>query len=95
MDRKMEKKIIIMLVEDEVLIAQSMSLELEIAGYEMCKFIAYGEDAIETAKREEPDVILMDIHLTGKMDGIEAAKKILEINDIPIIFVSGYSLHDL
>ncbi len=87
----MKKKIKIMLVEDEVLIAQSLSLELEIAGYEMCKFVAYGEDAIETAKKEKPDIILMDIHLAGKMDGIEAAKKILEFKEIPIIFVSGYS----
>ena len=87
----MEKKIKILIAEDELLIAQCLKMELESNGYEVCKFITEGEEAIETAKKEEPDIILMDIHLSGKMDGIEAARQIIEHKNIPIIFMTGYS----
>ena len=87
----MEKKIKILIAEDELLIAQCLKMELESNGYEVCKFITEGEEAIETAKKEEPDIILMDIHLSGKMDGIEAARQIIEHKNIPIIFMTGFS----
>lgn len=87
----MKKKIKILLAEDEVIIAQCLKMDLEINGYEVCKFVARGEEAIETAKEEDPDIVLMDINLLGKMDGIEAAEKIIDHKNIPIIFMSGYN----
>ena len=87
----MGKKIKILLAEDEIIIAQCLKMDLEKHGYEVCKFVSRGEDAIETAKKEDPDVILMDIHLSGKMDGIEAAMKIIAHKNIPIIFMTGYN----
>jgi len=87
----MDRKIKILLVEDEVLIAQCLKMELEIAGYNVCNFVAKGEEAIIVAKNEEPDLLLMDIHLSGKMDGIDAAKKIIEHRNIPVIFMTGYN----
>jgi two-component system, response regulator PdtaR len=87
----MGKKIKILLVEDEAIIAQYLSLELELEGHEVCGYVATGEEAIQKALSEKPDLILMDINLLGEMDGIQAAEKILEYNYIPIIFMTGYS----
>ena len=64
----MDRKIKILLAEDELLIAQCLKMELEMEGYEICSFVSEGEEAVKTAKKEEPDIILMDIHLSGKMD---------------------------
>ncbi|MCD4818396.1 MAG: response regulator [Candidatus Cloacimonetes bacterium] len=87
----MKKKIRILIVEDEVIIAQSLKLELENEGFEVCSFVASGEEAISEAKEKKPDVILMDIHLFGEIDGIEAALEIIAYKKNPIIFMTGYS----
>ncbi|NQT65663.1 MAG: response regulator [FCB group bacterium] len=87
----MEKKIKILIAEDEAIITQCLKMEFELEGFEVCRFVTEGEEAIEIAKEEEPDIILMDIHLSGKMDGIEAARQIIEHKNIPIIFMTGFS----
>ena len=87
----MNKKIKILIVEDEAIIAQSLKWELEDEGFDVCSFVASGEEAIITAKEKNPDLILMDIHLSAELDGIEAALKIIEYKNIPIIFMTGYS----
>ncbi|RLC56678.1 MAG: response regulator [Candidatus Cloacimonadota bacterium] len=87
----MTKKIKILIAEDEAIIVQCLKMELELHGYEVCNFVAEGEEAIEIAKEEKPDIILMDIHLSGKMDGIEAARQIVALKDIPIIFMTGFN----
>jgi len=84
------KKIRILVVEDEVIIAKYLKMELELTGYDVCGFVRSGEEAIIKAKEKNPDVILMDINLYGKMDGIDAAKEIISLKDIPIIFCTGY-----
>ena len=66
-------------------------MELEMAGYNVCSFVAKGKEAIIVAKKEEPDILLMDIHLSGKMDGIDAARKIIEHRNVPVIFMTGYN----
>ena len=48
--------------------------------------VAYGEKAVERAGDQHPDLVLMDINLAGKMDGIEAARLIRERYDIPLFF---------
>ncbi|MEA2096358.1 MAG: response regulator [Candidatus Cloacimonadota bacterium] len=85
------KKIKILLAEDELLIAQYLKIELELNGYTICNFVASGEEAIEITKEEKSDIILIDIHLSGKMDGIEAARQIVALKDISIIFMTGYN----
>lgn len=87
----MKKKIKVLVVEDEMIVAQYISMELEANGYEVCGYVATGEEAVKKAEQEEPDLILMDINLAGKTDGIEAAQEILEHRKIPIIFMTGYS----
>ena len=80
----------ILLVEDETLIAVGLSLQLEGAGYRVCGQIATGEGAIQAAAETEPDLIIMDVNLAGGVDGIEAAKRILQHRPTLIIFITGY-----
>ena len=86
----MNKDIKILLVEDEIIIAMSLEMELSQGGYRVCKIVSSGEDAVASVKQENPNVILMDIGLSGKMNGIEAALQIRGSHDIPIIFMTGY-----
>lgn len=81
----------ILLVEDEMFIAICLEMELKDAGYDVCRRVATGEEAVTAAAAQPPDVILMDIRLAGEMDGIEAARQIQTHRDIPIIFMTGYS----
>ncbi|MDP8200664.1 MAG: response regulator [Candidatus Tenebribacter burtonii] len=87
----MKKKVKILIAENEVIIAQCLKMELELKGYEVCNFVATGEEAIIEAKEENPDIILMDINLLGFIDGIDAAKEITKSKKIPIIFMTGYN----
>ena len=80
----------ILVVEDEVMIAMCLEMELKHAGYEVCQRVAKGEDAVRIAQQDSPDCILMDIRLAGDIDGIEAAQQIQAQTDIPIIFMTGY-----
>ncbi len=80
----------ILVVEDEAMIALCLEMELKKAGYTLCKRVARGEEAVNAALRDLPDVILMDIRLAGPIDGIEAAHRIHDATTIPIIFMTGY-----
>ena len=81
----------VLVVEDEVITAMSLEMELEQAGYTVCRKVSTGEEAVEIARKEVPDLILMDICLAGNVDGIEAAKLIRKNADIPMIFITGYA----
>jgi len=85
------KKVKVLIVEDEILTAEALRLDLEEIGFEVCAAESSGEKAIETAERARPDIVLMDVRLHGRISGFEAAKKIRSRFDIPIIFMSGYS----
>jgi CheY-like chemotaxis protein len=91
----MKEKISILIVEDEFLAALVLKRNLKLLGYEVCELVATGEEAIESAAKEKPDIILMDIRLAGEMDGLEAAQEIISRYKVPIIFITGYSDEDL
>lgn len=80
----------ILIVEDEALTAMVMQFTLRDLGYIVCKPVTTGEEAVQAAITENPDVVLMDIHLAGPMDGIDAAGEILRRREVPIIFITGY-----
>jgi two-component system, response regulator PdtaR len=80
-----------MLVEDEYIIAMSYEASLKKAGFDVSRTIDTGEEAIDTVLSLNPDLILMDIKLKGSLDGIEAARQILKIRKLPIIFMTGNS----
>jgi DNA-binding LytR/AlgR family response regulator len=85
--RIMGKPIKILIVEDDIFIAANISLELFSLGYEVTGIETRGEDAINHALENLPQLILMDIHLKGKVDGIDAAKQIQRSAHIPIIYL--------
>jgi DNA-binding NarL/FixJ family response regulator len=88
----MKDKLKVLIVEDEFLAATLLGRNLEqFFGYEICGPVATGEEAIESAGEEKPDIVLMDIRLASAMNGIEAAGEIKSRYNIPIIFVTGYS----
>ncbi|MGA1839193.1 MAG: response regulator [bacterium] len=89
MEAKKTKKI--MIVEDEFVVAEDIKECLENMGYSVCCTVTSGEEALEKIEHEKPDLILMDIVLSGYMDGIETAEKIHGLEDIPIIFVTAHS----
>ncbi len=85
----MKKKILI--VEDEIIIAESIKSALRKFGYDVSGIVSFGEDAVEIAREFHPDLVLMDIQLEGKMNGIEAADIIHSKYDYPIIFLTAQS----
>ncbi|MFO7444766.1 MAG: response regulator [Ignavibacteriaceae bacterium] len=79
----------ILIVEDENIIALDIRRTLIKLGYEPIATLSTGEMAIEVAKKEKPDLILMDINLKGHLNGVEAAEIIISENKIPVIFLSA------
>jgi CheY-like chemotaxis protein len=84
-----------LIVEDETLIAYQLKKSLTRAGYEVCGTVGVGEQAVELARKERPDVILMDIRLLGAMDGIETARQIRTFLSAALIFTTGYMAPEL
>ena len=80
----------ILLVEDNAIVAFDMQQRLQKLGYQVQGIIASGEEAMEAVSRQAPSLILMDIFLDGRIDGIETAKAILKDTQIPIIFLTGH-----
>lgn len=80
----------ILIVEDEQITAMDVADILGRIGHEITDTISTGEQAIESVKKNKPDIILMDISLKGKMDGIEAAEYIRSQYSIPVIFLTAY-----
>jgi two-component system, response regulator PdtaR len=87
MDKR--KNGLILLVEDEVLVGMMLKKKIQSHGYTTSEIITTGEEAVELAKRDKPDLLFMDVALPGKIDGVEAARQIKENMDIPVIFFTG------
>lgn len=81
----------IMIVEDESFVAQDISDCLSKAGYEVCSIYAAGEDALQHFIEDEPDLVVMDILLNGKFNGIETARRLNLITKTPILFLTAYT----
>jgi PAS domain S-box-containing protein/putative nucleotidyltransferase with HDIG domain len=81
----------ILIVEDERIVADDIRMSLERLGYSVCGVVSSGQQAVEKTKMIRPDLVLMDIVLEGKMNGIEAAEVIRSRFDIPIVYLTAYS----
>ena len=84
----------LMLVEDERIVAFDLKRQLQAFGYHVSTVVASGEQAVSQAAAEKPDLVLMDIHLEGRMDGIEAASAIRARHQIPVVFLTAYAEDD-
>jgi PAS domain S-box-containing protein len=81
----------ILIVEDEALVAADLEERLNNLGYEVCGLTDTCEGAVFEARSLRPDLVLMDIHLIGEKDGIEAASLIRKANNIPVIFLTAHA----
>ena len=85
----MELKTKILIVEDEMIIAANISLQLITLGYEVTGLVTRGEEALIHIEQHQPDILLLDINLKGNIDGIETAQIMQKTHNIPIIYLTG------
>lgn len=85
------KKTSILVVEDEGIVAMNMKLSLLGMGFEVLPIAISGPSAIDIASRTRPDVVLMDIRLRGKMDGVQTAEAIAREHGVPVIYVTAHT----
>jgi len=81
----------LLIVEDERIIAEDIKRTLLQFDYEVIDIISYGERVLERYEELNPNLILMDIMLAGKMNGIETASKIKDKHNVPIIYLTAYA----
>jgi len=81
----------IMVVDDEAVIVLRLQQRLTSMGFDVTGVAYSGEEAVETARDLRPDLILMDIMIPGKLDGIAAAKIVKAELDIPVVFLTAHS----
>lgn len=85
----MSEKIKVLIVEDEMIIAANISLQLNELGYEVTGIVPRGEEALMHIESETPDILLLDINLKGNLDGIETALAMQKKHDIPVIYLTA------
>jgi DNA-binding NarL/FixJ family response regulator len=80
----------VVIAEDEAVIAIDIQSMIQDAGGEVVGIAVRGQDAITLAAALRPDVVLMDVHLIGDLDGIEAARAIKALRGVAVIFVTAH-----
>jgi PAS domain S-box-containing protein len=81
----------ILVVEDEIIIAEDIQKKLKKMGYSVPAVVSSGEDAIKEVTENNPDLVLMDIIIHGEIDGIETVEKIHSFSDVPVIYLTAYA----
>lgn len=81
----------ILVVEDEAIIGADIQATLEALGYRVPRVVASGDDALAAVRALEPDLVLMDIRIQGQLDGVETARLVRRLRDVPIVFLTSHS----
>ena len=81
----------ILIVEDESIIALILKRMLSENGYHVSAVVNRAEKALDVVSRTRPDLVLMDIILKGRMDGIEAADSIIREYGVPVIYITSHT----
>ena len=81
----------ILVVEDEAIVTMEIEERLAAMGYKVAGIVSSGEQALNLAREQRPDLVLMDIRLDGDMDGISATEEIRKQFQVPVIFLTAYS----
>jgi response regulator NasT len=84
----------ILIAEDETIIRLDLRALLERAGFEVCAEARDGEEAVALARSEAPDLVLLDVKMP-RLDGIDAARRILDERPVPIVMVTAYGEEEL
>jgi CheY-like chemotaxis protein len=88
LDQQVYKKSIL-IVEDDPVITSLIAFMLKDLGYLVAGSASTAQEAIDAAKKLGPDLVLMDIHLKGQIDGIEAARTLWGVYNIPVVFITA------
>ena len=83
-----------LIVDDEAMTALGLESNMRELGYETCDLAANGRQAFLHAMNDQPDVALVDVNLEGGREGIEVARRLRELCEVPVVFVTGYTDHD-
>jgi DNA-binding NarL/FixJ family response regulator len=78
-----------LIVEDEFLIAEGLRVQLETFGLEVCGVATTADEAVALTEQHRPDLVLMDVRLSGDRDGVDAAMAIHQSMRTPVIFLTG------
>src|ERR1700693_3364822 len=81
----------VLIVEDEAIVACDIESRLRKAGYTVPATASSGEQALERIEETSPDLVLMDIHLPGSMDGIATAVEIRHRFKLPVIYLTAHA----
>lgn len=81
----------ILVVEDESIVAFNLQQRLSQLGYDVPAIAVSGQESFDLVEQTLPDLVLMDIHIQGDMDGIEVAARLQESHSIPVIYLTAYS----
>ncbi|HYL92706.1 MAG TPA: response regulator [Alphaproteobacteria bacterium] len=81
----------VFIVEDEALISMELQDRLAAMGYSPCGQAVRAEAAFDRIVAAKPDVVIMDINLSGDIDGVEIAHRVRQHADIPVLFLTAYS----
>ena len=84
----------VLIAEDESIIRLDLRGLLERAGFDVCAEARDGEEAVALARSEEPDLVILDVKMP-RLDGIEAARRILDERPIPIVMLTAYGQQEL
>jgi AmiR/NasT family two-component response regulator len=84
----------VLIAEDETIIRLDLRALLERNGFDVCGEAKDGEEAVELVRREQPDVAILDVKMP-RLDGIEAARRILDERPIPIVMLTAYGHQEL
>lgn len=80
-----------LIVEDEVSFAIGLKAVLRALGFDVCDLATDGEQAFWLALSDQPDVVVMDVCLEGGREGIEVARRLRQLCDAPVVFVTGHT----
>ena len=80
-----------LIVDDEYLFALSLAADMQALGFDICEIAANRQDAFLQAMEDAPDIVLMDVNLEGGREGIEAARWLREVCDIPVVFITAHT----
>ncbi len=81
----------ILVVEDENIVAMDLRMSLTGLGYQVTGTVGTGSEALDSARRRRPDLVLMDINLRGEMDGTEAAEAMRRELALPVVYLTAFS----
>ena len=83
-----------LIVEDEPVVAMGIAADMQALGFDTCDLAANGQDAFLQAMEDPPDIVLMDVNLEGRREGIEAGRWLREVCNVPIVFITAYTDRD-